>query len=337
MAVQSTNVVPVVDISEFRDGQTKQKRAFARNLDQACSHIGFLIVVGHDLPKGIIDKAWLLTEKYFDLSVADKRAIAMTKSYPYGYSGFEEEALSQSRNEQSPPDLKESFCIGPYNPPPTLPATRWPSKPRGFKSAWLAYYKAMEQLSATLLQSFAVALGLDEDWFADKIDHHASAMRALNYPILANAPKTNQLRASAHTDYGSLTILKSGGPGLQVVTRDAHWVDVPYVNDSFIVNLGDLMACWTNDRWVSTTHRVLTPPKETQERRQSIAFFHNVNPDAVIECIETCTSKANPAKYPPITAGEHLAKKHSAATAVPKPTRRSTTKAVRTKRMTQHK
>jgi isopenicillin N synthase-like dioxygenase len=315
MTIEPKSVVPVIDISKFQDGSTSQRQSIARKIESACSEIGFFIVMGHGVPDDIVNAAWSITNKYFNLPIEDKRAIPMTTDYPYGYSGLEEETLTKSRSEESAPDLKESFCIGPYGRRLLVPTTIWPSKPRGFKKAWLAYYKAMEALSATLLQSFALGLGLDDNWFDDKTDRHVSALRALNYPILNKTPNTNQLRAGAHTDYGSLTILKSGGPGLQVKTRNGAWIDVPYIKDSFIVNLGDLMAYWTNDRWISTMHRVLAPPIDAQQRRQSITFFHNVNIDAIIQCIETCASENNPAKYPIITAGEHLAKKHAAATA----------------------
>ncbi len=304
-------IVPIVDVGRFSGGSPDQQRAFAREVGDACSKIGFLIVTGHGVADAVVDRAWKITERYFDLGGAVKRAIPLTADYPFGYLGFEEETLARSRNRDSAPDLKESFSIGPVA---GSHGRRWPVAPPGFEEAWSAYYRAMERLAATLLRSFAVALDLDERWFDDKIDRHASALRALNYPRLSAVSQKHQLRASAHTDYGSLTILKSGGPGLQVQRRDGDWIDVPEVADAFVVNLGDLMAVWTNDRWVSTMHRVVVPPLPVQERRQSIAFFHNVNPDAVIECIESCVSEDNPAKYPPTTAGEHLDRKHRAAT-----------------------
>ena len=277
-----------------------------------------MIVTGHGVPDGVVDRAWQTSEEFFDLPLNEKRAIPLTEEYPFGYSGFEEETLAGSLDQDSAPDLKESFSIGPSDPPPGVPETRWPRRPPGLEAAWLAYYQAMEQLAATLLRSFAVALGLAEDWFADKTDHHASALRALSYPELARPPAPRQLRASAHSDYGCLTILAADGPGLQVQGREGQWLDVPSVAGSFVVNLGDLMAHWTNDHWRSTLHRVVAPPLETQKRRQSIAFFHNVNEDAVIECIKTCVRPDRPAKYPPVSAGEHLRAKHAAATALSK-------------------
>lgn len=324
--MRSAHVIPVIEISPLRNGTCTQKYEVARQIDRACREIGFLIVTGHGIPEEIVSVAWQATEKYFSLPLSEKEAIPMTEDYPYGYSGIEGETLSKSRGEDFAPDLKESFCIGPYNLTACKPPIKWPEVPDNFKEAWLAYYKEMERLSTTLLRGFALALGLDENWFDDKTDKHVSAMRALHYPPLKKPPSANQMRASAHTDYGSITVLKPGGPGLQVQTRDGVWVEVPHFANAFIINLGDLMARWTNDRWVSTMHRVVlpTPNPETSQSRYSIAFFHNVNDDTVIASISTCCGDDNPPRYPPIRAGEYLMQKHRAAT-VPSSARRSPT------------
>jgi len=127
------------------------------------------------------------------------------------------------------------------------------------------------------------------------------------------------MRASAHTDYGVITILKSGGPGLQVSKdRDPPtWVDVPTIENAFIINLGDLMRRWSNDRWQSTLHRVIVPPHEVSwGRRQSIAFFYNLNKDAVVESLV----KDEEAKYPAIVAGDFLMEKHLASIKAKAPT-----------------
>jgi isopenicillin N synthase-like dioxygenase len=129
-------------------------------------------------------------------------------------------------------------------------------------------------------------------------------LRLINYPPVGEA-QPGQMGAGEHTDYGTLTILWSPeSRGLQVRTRSGEWLDVDASPHSFIINLGDLMANWTNDRWISTLHRVT--PRVNQGRRQSIAFFHNPNPDALIECLPGCCDAAHPAKYAPILAGEHL-------------------------------
>jgi isopenicillin N synthase-like dioxygenase len=171
------------------------------------------------------------------------------------------------------------------------------------------YFKELERLAADLMQIFAVGLELPANYFADKIDKQCGSLRALWYPEQPEAPFPGQLRAGAHTDYGSLTILKTEDApgGLQVRRRDGEWINVDPVPGCFIINIGDLMMHWTNDRWVSTLHRVVNPPRDYAlgSCRLSLAFFHQPNYDAEIRCLDTCQGPGNPAKYPPTTSGAH--------------------------------
>ena len=167
------------------------------------------------------------------------------------------------------------------------------------------------------MRIFALALDLPGEFFADKIDHPISALRIMNYPEQAVAPAAGQLRAGAHTDYGSLTILlqEAAPGGLQVRAPDGVWHNVPAVPGTFVVNLGDLMARWTNDRWRSTLHRVVNPPTDAggSTRRQSIAFFHQPNWDAEIACLPGCLAPGELPKYPPVRSGPHLMSKFRSA------------------------
>src|SRR5690606_27722544 len=135
-----------------------------------------------------------------------------------------------------------------------------------------------------------------------------SSLVVNHYPALTRPPLPGQMRASAHTDYGTLTIVAPSGAtyGLQVMVR-GRWEDVAVTPDAFVVNIGDLMAQWTNDRWVSTLHRVVNPPQPvaTQSRRLSLVYFHQPNDDAVVEPIATCVDADHPPRYAPVTAGEH--------------------------------
>jgi isopenicillin N synthase-like dioxygenase len=168
----------------------------------------------------------------------------------------------------------------------------------------------MERVATTLMRIFAVGLGMDKHYFDDKIDRHITNFSVLHYPEQPKPPLLGQLRAGAHTDYGSLTILKPDNApgGLQVQNKDGAWIDVPTLPGTFIVNLGDLMAEWTNDRWVSTLHRVINPPRDKAigSRRLSMAFFHQPNYDAVIECLPTCSAAERPPRYGRTTSGEHV-------------------------------
>jgi len=181
----------------------------------------------------------------------------------------------------------------------------WPSEPAGFAAAATAYYAEMEKLAAFMMRLTALALDLDEHFFVDKIDRHVSAMRLNFYPEQTTTPEMGQLRAGAHTDYGAFTILNGENVpgGLQVLAKDGHWIDVETNPETFVVNIGDLLMRWTNDRWISNTHRVVNPPASIapRARRLSIAFFQQPNYDAPIECI----APPGQAKYPPVRSGEY--------------------------------
>ena len=151
------------------------------------------------------------------------------------------------------------------------------------------------------MRVFAIALGIDERWFDDKIARSISHIRFNKYMAQKEAPLPGQLRAGAHTDYGTLTILygEDRPGGLQAFSPDGEWIDVRPPPGAFVVNIGDMMARWTNDRWVSTLHRVVNPPRsEDRAERLSIAFFHQPGHDIEIRCIDTCHGPGNPSQVP---------------------------------------
>jgi len=260
-----------------------------------------------------------VSRAFFDMPLAEKARVARpAKDVARGYIALDEESLARSRDPGAyGSDLNESLMIGPVDRPPTAYADApaagrhfapnlWPERPAELRETWTAYYRTMGSLAATLMRIFALALGLPEGFFETKIDKHISRLRVRNYPAQRTAPAPGQIRAGAHSDYGSLTILATEDKpgGLQVCNGAGEWVDVPIVDDCLIVNIGDLLARWTNDTWVSTLHRVVNPPAGAgaESRRQSLVFFHNPNYDAVIESLVPGV----PAKYPRTTSGEHL-------------------------------
>jgi isopenicillin N synthase-like dioxygenase len=320
---------PVVDISEFTkpvggSASMDVKRAIARVVDEVCRETGFLAVSGHGVPAATIDRAWDAARAFFDLPVEKKLSVKMPyDGYPYGYSPLQAEALAKSKGYDTPPDLKESFNIGPLeqnaveeddpNADFRYATNIWPAEPAGFQDAATEYYRALGGLAANIMRVFALALELPENYFDKLIDDPISALRMLNYPHSNVAPRPGQLRAGAHSDYGSLTILRADAApgGLEIRSPGGEWVAVPALPGAFIVNIGDLMALWTNDRWVSTLHRVVNPPADSSgsTRRQSFAFFHQPNWSAEISCIPTCLSAGDRAKYSPVRSGEYLMNK----------------------------
>lgn len=320
-------VIPIIDMGPFLNGSQEDRVRVANEIGKACEEIGFFVVKNFGVDPQIIDNAWKSSADFFDLPHDEKILLQKPQDeYPFGYSEIGGEVLSDGKAKEtnatteSHPDLKEMFSVGPKNPLAGFPARQWPARPESFAGDYDAYYEAMSGLANSILRAFAITLGLpSEDFFEQFTDHHGSAMRALNYPSLdGRTPEPGQIRASAHTDYGTVTLLKSGGPGLQVSKdRDPPcWVDVPHVPNAYIVNLGDLMRRWTNDRWQSTLHRVVNPPTGCSwGRRQSIAFFYNLNPDAHVSMLQTrhSGSEQEEPKYPPIIAGDFLMEKHLAS------------------------
>ena len=316
--------IPVIDIGSYDEGDAVAGQRIAAEVDRACRHIGFLTIANHGVRQRVIDDAFAVSMEFFDRPSEEKvRAKPADPAIPRGYQAFASRNLAKTYGLEAPPDLREQFFIGPLAPDSDrfsqLPQARifyagniWPEHPAGFRTAFEAYYRAMEDLAARLMRIFAVALGLPERYFDDKIDHHFNTCPTNHYPVVGD-PQPGQLRAGEHTDFGSLTILAfSDAPGgLQVRMPDDTWLDVTARSGELVVNIGDMMARWTNDRWKSTVHRVVNPPHAGPAvgRRQSIGYFLHPNFDARVECLPTCRSPGNPPRYAPIMAGEHMREK----------------------------
>jgi isopenicillin N synthase-like dioxygenase len=329
---QALKNVPIVDIGPFLNGSPEDKVRIAATVDRTNREIGFLVITGHGFDLDLLARWFAVSKDFFEGDPVTKEAALAPAGEQQGYHRLAASGLAAKEGEKAPPDLREYFMIGQTDltgPVFTTGkacefhrANRWPAGNEDFKQIGTAYYKAMEELGSTLMRIFAVALGLEENWFEDKIDHHFSILSSIYYPAQPTPPLPGQLRAGAHTDYGSLTILApTDAPGgLQVRTLEGEWVDVPYVPGGFIINIGDMMQRWTNERWLSNMHRVVNPPVElfVSKPRQSIAYFLHPNHDATVECIPTCLDGQEP-KHRPILAGQYMKEKETAiSTATPK-------------------
>jgi isopenicillin N synthase-like dioxygenase len=323
-------VVPVIDISPYRRGDRIGRRALAAEVDRTCRDIGFMVIAGHGVEPALIEAVESASRAFFDLPLPEKmRIVRPAPDVTRGYMPMKAEVLVRSRGgnalgNQNAGDLNESLMIGPVDvndtPYYTSPAAGrhfaanlWPERPADLRAAYEAYYRVVDGLAIDLMRIFALALDLPEHYFDSSVDRSISRLRVRNYPAPEVAPEPGQLRAGAHSDYGSLTILKTEDRpgGLQVQSSAGEWLDVPHLPGCFVVNIGDMLARWTNDRWVSTLHRVVNPPVEhaAQSRRQSVVFFQNPNYDAVVACLPSCTDSSHPPKYPPTTSGGHLREK----------------------------
>ena len=315
--------IPIVNISAFQDGNIKQKTNISDEFDRACSEIGFLVIEGHGVSQDLIRDMYKVSHKFFMLPYWEKMANKMPSDRYRGYTAFGNETLALSLDNETPYDLKESYSCGPFNVEydeyhfgpdgerffaPNI----WPNHLVEMQEVWEKYYSEMENLASRLMKIFANALKLPEDWFQNKIDKQIANFSAIHYPPQTKMPIEGQLRGGEHTDYGSLTIVHTNSDigGLEVFCKGVGWIPVPYMRDAFIINLGDLMAEWTNDRWVSTLHRVANPPSGNESHsKTSLCFFHQPNYDSVIECIPTCFNADHPPRYDSITSGLHVTQK----------------------------
>jgi isopenicillin N synthase-like dioxygenase len=312
--------VPIIDLSGLGRGGDRASEV-GREIDEACRSVGFFSVIGHGIDAAVIERAHDAAIAFFDLPPEARLGAAKpSPDAPYGYVPFSAEALNRSIGGTGPPDLKETYNVGPIGTPPRPPSemvdpderdvwspTVWPPMMPELRPALEAYYTAMADLAATIMRGFAIALNLRPDWFAPFIDEHGSALRLAHYPPLVRPPQAGELRAGAHTDYGTLTILRlDAEPGLQVRWPDGEWVDVEAPDGALVVNIGDLMQRWSNDRWRSTMHRVVIAEGRHGERRLTMPFFHNANWDARVECI---VADGERPRHEPVLAGAHLMEK----------------------------
>lgn len=292
-----TLVIPVIDLAS---------PGAPGAIDRACRTVGFFGLVGHDIDPALLDRFRDQTLRFFDSPAAVKRAVPRPATgLQRGYTGLGGEVQSMAHGEVTPPDLSEHFAASRFEE-----TNVWPEDP-AFETVWRDTFAALDDLARQVIGACALALGLDAGYFDDRVDASPGTLRANHYPAVAEAPPDGAVRGGAHTDYGTVTLLHTDGvPGLEVRDEDGSWHPVPYFPGGFVVNIGDLLARWTNDRWRSTWHRVVLPPDGPPwPRRLSTAFFQTPNPDTVIDCLPTCRSEDEPE---PVVAGEWFERKISA-------------------------
>ncbi len=319
--------VPCIDLSPYYRSPREDPAvdAMVAEVDEALRTIGFLTIVGHPVPRAEIERVQHVGLDFFDLPQEDKDEALATTHRTRGYTPLGDHSLGYTLAAPDaappPPDLFERYRIGPFDLPDdeytraqrdgAFAPNIWPDNAfPAFASVMRGYYRRMRALARDVLRIFALSLDLEECWFDDKADREMSALVLNHFPAPTTEPAEGQLRATPHTDYGSLTIVAptEAPGGVQVKALDGTWRDVDAEPGTFVVNIGDLMAQWTNDRWVSTLHRVVNPTAADapRSRRLSLVYFHQPNGDAIIEPISTCVDATHPARYEPITAAEHI-------------------------------
>jgi isopenicillin N synthase-like dioxygenase len=314
----SDATVHEIDISGFHEGSERDRLAIARAFDVAGCDTGFIRLVGHGVDWSLVDAAFGAWQAFFDLPLDEKVGYAAGPEADgmVGYTAYGKQALAYTAGAESPPDLLEAYSVGrddidgPFFDEyrDWFPRNIWPDSPAGLRDAVEALESELARVADTVLRAMALALELPEDWLVARAERAVVTTRCNHYlrgPGITPLP--DQPGLGGHTDYGMATLLVADPvPGLQVLCGD-EWVDVVPPPETITCNLGDMLAMWTNDQWVSTMHRVAPPvPGEEVVRRRSIARFLDGDPSTTISAIPSCVGRGERPRYPTVQAGEWL-------------------------------
>lgn len=301
--------IPVVDLSEFLNGDEQQKKAFAHKLGKAYEEVGFVAVKNHGIPDNLIADLYQYVQEFFALPSEVK--LKYEKKELAGQRGYTSFGREHAKGFDAP-DLKEFFQYGQTvedNDPikEEYPENVVVDEVPQFTPTLYKAYRNFERSGKALLQAIALYLGLKEDYFEEYVHNGNSILRAIHYPPIKNEPKSS-IRAEQHEDINLITLLVgASADGLQILTKQNEWVGVTSLPEQIVVNVGDMLQRLTNNRLRSTTHRVVNPPRELWgTSRYSIPFFLHPKSSMNLACLDGCINEENPKAYEDATAGEYL-------------------------------
>ena len=321
-----SNAIPTIYLNNEDEGQT------AAQLRNACTHVGFFYLEQHGVSSELLSRVLTASTELFSLPL-DEKVKLMDSVLNRGYTQMGEEKLDP-QNQPTKGDTKEGYYLGKdvpiaspmYNPAKLSGPNVWPtpetcpswtqSQCKQFETTMKQYFDVMSSVGLKVVQLLALAIGLPtKHFFDDAFADPMALLRLLHYSSAPSCPSKGIYGCGAHSDYGMITLLLTDKHrGLQILTKESQWVDVPPRNGAFIVNLGDMLERWTNGLFRSTIHRVIIPVSTEscgkKADRYSIPFFYEPNFDTVVKCLDVCCPNGEP-KYLPATSGRHLLEKYA--------------------------
>ncbi|KAK5196889.1 hypothetical protein LTR47_001216 [Exophiala xenobiotica] len=306
--------IPIIDISGYLAGDPEAKKKAASEFRSACENQGFLQVVGHSVPPDVQERFLSAIARFFALPLLEKTKVSQEKSKCYrGYERIGGQKLDEL-DTSATPDQKEGFSVRPERALGRFlqGPNQWPEDLPGFKEAYMEYFNSVHQLSKSVFRLMALSLDLPEDHFdAFASDPDGLCLcRSHHYPPTPPDMAGRTRGVGAHTDFGALTLLLQDDiGGLEVLhKRTGTWHHVPPVKGAYVCNIGDLMQRWTNDRYKSTMHRVISPLSGRD--RYSCAFFNDGAMDTIIECLPTCIKPGETPFYEPLKVEKHIVERY---------------------------
>lgn len=302
--------IPSLDLAMFMHGDSQQKASFVEALGKAYESIGFAAIKNHLLSPELEKDLYEQSKKFFDLPESVKMSYsAEALAGQRGYTGWGKEH-AKGKNVG---DLKEFWHFGQYVPddekaqfdyPDNIDVKELPT----FNEVGKKAFKALEETGKHMLRAMALYLELDEFYFDREIEYGNSILRPIHYPPILNEPPAGAVRAGEHEDINLITLLMgASASGLEILSKDNKWVGVTSLKDHLVVNVGDMLQRLTNNKFKSTTHRVVNPPRsEWATPRYSIPFFLHPRSSTRLDCLESCIDAQHPKAYDDISAGEYL-------------------------------
>lgn len=301
--------VPVIAVTGFAQAAHDDKSRVAQQIRHACEETGFFYLAGHGIARREVEGIFAAARRFFSLPLAERMKVRLTVGHNRGYQPLGSRLYGAQADA---PDLNESFKYQhelTSDDPDILAGdrvhalNRWPEGLPGWRETLLAYYGRMEELTDILLRAFALALELEEAYFLRFYRKPLTQINLIHYPPHPAATSGRQFGVRPHADTTAFTILAQDDVGGLQVEHAGGWINVPPIPDTFVINIGDMMARWTNDRFASTPHRVIN---RSGRERYSVPFFAIPDFDAVVTCLPSCQGAGNPPKYPPLHVGQFM-------------------------------
>lgn len=298
MSVTETELIPVLDVGRYLAGDNHAGDELARQLRLALEEIGFFFVINHGLDWRLVEETYRQAARLHALPDDVKEGLVMgPDSGGYLRLGGGTSYASAIAGAVRKPNLNAAYFVHRDVQPGR---NHWPDLPE-FREHVLAYFAAMERLADRLLPLYALSLDLPADWFSPYFRPASCTLRMSHYPLVPH--EQDQWGLAPHTDSTFMTLLPANDvPGLEIRPEGHEWIAPPPLEQSFLVNSGDILRRWTNDLFLSTAHRVRN---QSGRDRYAIPFFYGARNDALIEAVPTCVGPDNPPRYDPITNGDY--------------------------------
>ncbi len=304
--------IPVIDLGPYLACHPDAREAAAAELRHAYEDVGFYFITNHGVPQSLVDAVFAEAARFHAQPLDEKLKLRINQ-HNIGYLPVRGSTTRHSKiNDDNKPNLNEALFLKRDLPPdhpdvranlPFRGANQWPANLPGFRETITTYQAALENLALALLPLYATALNLPPDWFADKFADPMYTLRMSHYPKV-DAVEDNEFGLAPHSDTSFMTLLAQNKiPGLAIRLPNGKWVDAPALEGSFLVNGGDMLRRWTNERFLATPHRVIN---RSGQERYAIPFFFDCNYRTIMQCIPTCTDAQNPPKYPPMAYPEYM-------------------------------